>query len=55
MPDWIIYVVVGLAVGANFGYMVGIRRGALIVGDLISGIVEGINGKGREVLASDKK
>lgn len=55
MPDWIIYVVVGLAVGANFGYMVGIRRGALIVVDLISGIVGGINGKGREVLASDKK
>lgn len=53
--EWIVYVVVGLVVGTNLGYMIGIRRGAMIVGELISGIVEGIDGKGREVLASDKE
>ena len=46
MADWIIYVVVGLAVGMNLGYMVGIRRGTMIVSELISGIVEAIDGKG---------
>ena len=46
MADWIIYVVVGLAVGMNLGYMIGIRRGTLIVSELISGIVEAIDGKG---------
>lgn len=40
--DWWIYVLVGMVVGANLGYMVGIRRGAAIVGDLISGIADGI-------------
>lgn len=57
MADWMIYVIVGLVVGANLGYMIGIRRGALIVGELISGIAiaEGIDGERREVLASDKK
>ena len=47
MADWIIYVVVGLAVGMNLGYMVGIRRGTMIVGELISGIVEGATGSGK--------
>lgn len=46
MADWIIYVVVGLAVGMNMGYMVGVRRGTVIVSELISGIVEAIDGKG---------
>lgn len=46
MADWIIYVVVGLVVGMNLGYMVGIRRGTMIVGELIGGIVEAIDGKG---------
>lgn len=44
--EWMIYVAVGLAVGANFGYMIGIRRGTLIVSELISGIVGVIDGKG---------
>ena len=55
MGDWVIYVIVGMAVGLSLGYIIGIRRGAMIVGELISGIVEGIDGKGREVLASDKE
>ena len=45
--EWMIYVAVGLAVGANFGYMIGIRRGTLIVSELISGIVEGATGSGK--------
>jgi hypothetical protein len=40
--DWWIYVLVGMVVGMNLGYMVGIRRGTMIVGDLISGIADGI-------------
>ena len=47
MADWIIYVVVGLAAGMNLGYMVGIRRGTMIVGELIGGIVEGVTGSGK--------
>ena len=47
MPDWIRYVVVGLAVGMNLGYMVGIRRGTMIVGELIGGIVEGVTDSGK--------
>lgn len=41
---WWIYVLVGLVVGMNLGYMVGIRRGSAIVGELISGILEGFGG-----------
>ena len=40
--EWWIYVLVGMVVGMNLGYMVGIRRGALIVGELISGIAIGV-------------
>lgn len=40
--DWWIYVLVGMVVGMNLGYMVGIRRGTMIVGDLICGIADGI-------------
>lgn len=42
--EWWIYVLVGMVVGMNLGYMVGIRRGALIVGELIDGIVAGMTG-----------
>ena len=40
--DWWIYVLVGMVVGTNLGYMVGIRRGAAIVGELIGGIMDSI-------------
>lgn len=40
--DWWIYVVVGLVVGMNFGYLIGIRRGSAIVGELIAGLMDGI-------------
>lgn len=40
--DWWIYVVVGLVVGMSFGYIVGIRRGSVIVGELIAGLMDGI-------------
>ena len=36
--DWVFYTVVGLAVGLNLGYMIGVRRGASIVGMLLDGI-----------------
>ena len=42
--DWWIYVLVGMVVGTNLGYMVGIRRGSAIVGELIAGILEGFGG-----------
>lgn len=42
--EWWIYVLVGIVVGMNMGYMVGIRRGAAIVGELIEGIVAGMTG-----------
>ena len=42
--DWIVYVLVGLAVGLSLGYVIGIRRGMVIVGALISGAVDGIAG-----------
>lgn len=44
MDKWYVFVVVGLVVGMNLGYMVGIRRGSAIVGELISGILEGFGG-----------
>lgn len=44
MPEWIIYVVVGLVVGLNFGYIIGIRRGTVIVGELLHGFFDGIVG-----------
>ena len=42
--DWWIYLVVGMVVGMCMGYMVGIRRGAAIVGELLAGIMEGFSG-----------
>ena len=42
--EWWIYVLVGIVVGMNMGYMVGIRRGAAIVGELIEGIAVGVAG-----------
>lgn len=36
--DWWIYLLVGIVVGMNMGYIFGIRRGAAIVGELLSGI-----------------
>lgn len=42
--DWIVYVLVGIAVGLSLGYVIGIRRGMVIVGALISGAVDGIAG-----------
>ena len=44
MENWIVFVVVGLVVGLNLGYMVGIRRGSVIVGELLSGILAGFTG-----------
>ena len=41
MADWVIYVVVGLVVGMNLGYMIGVRRGSVIVGELLTGIMSG--------------
>ena len=40
--EWWIYVIVGLMVGMSFGYIVGIRRGSVIVGELIAGLMDGI-------------
>lgn len=42
--DWIVYVLVGIAVGLSLGYVIGIRRGMVIVASLISGAVDGIAG-----------
>lgn len=42
--EWWIYVLVGIVVGMNLGYMVGIRRGSAIVGELLSGIMSGFSG-----------
>ena len=42
--DWIFYMVVGIAIGLAAGYMIGIRRGAAIVGMLLSGVIDGIEG-----------
>lgn len=42
--DWWIYVLVGMVVGMNLGYMVGVRRGAAIVGELIDSIMVGMVG-----------
>ena len=40
---WWFYVVVGLVLGMNVGYMFGIKRGADIVGSLVAGVMDGIN------------
>lgn len=42
--DWIVYVLVGIAVGLSLGYMIGIRRGMVTVAALIGGAVDGIAG-----------
>ena len=42
--EWWIFVLVGLVVGMNLGYMVGIRRGSVIVGELLQGIMSGFGG-----------
>ena len=52
--DWWIYLVVGMVVGMCMGYMVGIRRGAAIVGELLAGIMEGFSGIA-EVVSSGKE
>ena len=47
--EWWIYVVVGLVVGMNLGYMVGVRRGMMVIGELFDGIMKAVggeNGKG---------
>lgn len=46
--DWLIYVVVGLVVGMNLGYMVGIKRGTVIVGELINGMAIAIENLGEK-------
>ena len=40
--EWIVYVAVGMAVGLSLGYVIGIRRGSVIVGALLSGIIDGM-------------
>jgi len=40
---WWFYVVVGLVLGMDVGYMFGIKRGADIVGSLVAGVMDGIN------------
>ena len=46
--DWIIYVLVGLAVGLSMGYTIGIRRGTLIVAGLLEGIMSAGGTKGAD-------
>ena len=43
--EWIIYVLVGIAVGMSLGYMIGIRRGTQIIGLLLNGIMIGAQKK----------
>lgn len=45
---WWIYVLVGLVVGMNLGYMVGIRRGMLVIADLVDGIAKGFGESNKE-------
>ena len=49
--DWIIYVLVGLAVGLSLGYTIGIRRGTVIVGELIAGMIDGF----RSIVSGSKE
>ena len=44
--ECIVYVAVGMAVGLSLGYVIGIRRGSVIVGALLSGIIDGIKKHG---------
>ena len=48
MENWWIYLIVGLVVGMNLGYMVGIRRGLIAISELLDGIMKAVgeNGKG---------
>ena len=48
MENWWIYLIVGLVVGMNLGYMVGIRRGMMVISELLDGIMKAVgeNGKG---------
>ena len=42
MENWVIFVVVGVVVGMNLGYMIRVRRGSQIVGDLLGCIMYSI-------------
>lgn len=42
--EWIVYVLVGIAVGLCLGYMIGIRRGMVTVVSLIGGAIDGVVG-----------
>ena len=44
--EWIVYVAVGMAVGLSLGYVIGIRRGSVIVAQLLNGIVDGVKKDG---------
>jgi hypothetical protein len=46
LMEWVVYVAVGMAVGLSLGYVIGIRRGSVIVGALLSGIIDGIKKDG---------
>lgn len=49
MENWWIYLVVGLVVGMNLGYMVGVRRGMMVISELFDGIMKAVgeeHGKG---------
>ena len=45
---WRIYLVVGLVIGMNLGYMAGVRRGMMVIGELFYGIMKAVgeNGSG---------
>ena len=48
MDKWYVFVVVGLVVGMNLGYMVGIRRGMLVIADLVAGVAKGFSERSKE-------
>lgn len=45
MENWWIYLIVGLVVGMNIGYMVGIRRGMIAISELLDGIMKAVGGE----------
>ena len=42
--NWVIYVLVGIAVGLNLGYLVGVKRGMMIMTQVIVGALDGVTG-----------
>ena len=42
--NWVIYVLVGIAVGLNLGYLVGVKRGMMIMTQVIAGALDGVAG-----------